>query len=551
MTVFDDAREEWNVLLANRSWASPIFGDTYYIRYPIDVGTQEALTYKRSIFKGDDSVHEWDARGVRQKIIQRIMETQERTIRPWYGELSFFADQLKFVPLLPESELDFVLRTSLYSIDEGDTQLFGETRDELLKYLDPEITPEEEEKKEDWRSVFRDWDRPEDRAKKYSKVQLELYGLLNVIKDRMFILNDEEILQVIDEVLLDVDQADKFLVKRFVEPNMKDEDIRPFLGQDNAEVRMKPNFILKYIGGGDHEFYRRRVCQLWLRNILDFDKKALEYIEKKKFDLLEDFPDEESIRLALLQAIKLFKWETHKERLSNKLKTEYASQLDFKGYTSEIIHLINSRNELFSEFANATQSLPIDPSNYNPIKVCYEIGVDMIESVLSYLGSQIPEPQTVGGKIQSRLITISSMHEKIGTEVEKEIEEVIRQPHNLLVPRAERYFEEMEVEVKTIMEAVGDQDIRKELAASTDDPQTLVKQYGNQAFGIVGREAKIADLYSTILGLKSAELMFSGGISMTTMKKQKAIQSLIDDLFKPQFEFLKIFEKEKEDQLEG
>ncbi|MFX0172024.1 MAG: hypothetical protein ACFE9L_08895 [Candidatus Hodarchaeota archaeon] len=65
MTVFDDARTEWNNLLTKTSWASPVFGDSYYIRYPIESGTAEAVTYKQSIYKGNDSVHAWDARGVR------------------------------------------------------------------------------------------------------------------------------------------------------------------------------------------------------------------------------------------------------------------------------------------------------------------------------------------------------------------------------------------------------------------------------------------------------------------------------------------------------
>ncbi|MHA1214818.1 MAG: hypothetical protein ACTSPG_05940 [Candidatus Hodarchaeales archaeon] len=76
MTVFEDARKEWQVLLSQKSWASPVFGDTYYIRFPIDVGTQEALTYKQSVFKGDDDVHAFDAKAVRQKIIQRLIEAQ-------------------------------------------------------------------------------------------------------------------------------------------------------------------------------------------------------------------------------------------------------------------------------------------------------------------------------------------------------------------------------------------------------------------------------------------------------------------------------------------
>ncbi|MFX0185466.1 MAG: hypothetical protein ACFE95_20475 [Candidatus Hodarchaeota archaeon] len=564
MTVFDDARTEWNSLITKTSWASPVFGDTYYIRYPIESGTAEAITYKQSIYKGDDSVHAWDARGVRQKIIQRIIKSQARTIRPWYGELSFFADQIKLLPPLPESELDFILRTSLQSkIEAEELQKFPEARKELLKHLDPDLTEDKEERK-----TFFQITRPEDRAKKYSRAQIELYGLLNVIKDQIIIgaFSDEEIKQIID-MLLDIDQSDNFLVKRFIEPNMPEEDMRPFIGQNNPEVKLKLNFLEKFIAGGDRDFYKFRVSQLWLRNLLDFDKQAANYIESIRSDILKVFRNEEITKSLIFQAIQLYKWEAHKERVYSKLKTEYASKLDFKGYASDVIHLINNQRKLFSELSPELLSLTIDPSNYDPKKICHEIGVEMIESVLVYLANQIPEPEG-HSKSQTRLVmnkrisnmkkyvlsddiresileTTSRLYELIDLENEKAIEDVIREPHQRLVPRGEHYFEEMKTEVETMMIEMGDQDLRKELAASTDDPQTLVKQYGNVALGMVGREAELDELYSTILGLKSTEVIFSGSAELTPMRKRKITQSLIDDFFSPQLKFLELLSKEE------
>lgn len=563
MTVFDDARAEWRQISTKKKWLSSVFGETYYIRYPLEAGTAEAVTYKASIYKGDDSVHAWDARGVRQKIIQRIIETQERTIRPWYGEISFFADQIKLLPPLPESELDFILRTSLQSEDETFT-LFKVAREEVLKHLDPKHDKDQEE-----RRSFIQTSSPEDLAKRFAQVQIEFYGLLNVIKDKMFVLSDDEIKEIID-FLLDIEKSDKFLVKRFIEPNMREEDMRPFIGQDNSEVKLKLNFLLKFIAGGDSEYYKFRVFQLWLRNLLDFDKQASEHIENMKSDLFKEFSDEEVIKKSIFQAIKLFRWETHKERLLTTLKTEYASKLDFRGYTSAVFHLLRSRNELFSELSdNEIIALPIDLSNYDPKKVCHDIGLEMIESILDYLASQIPEPEGVGGRTQSRLImnkrinnmkkyvlteeirdeilqTVSLMYENIGTDKENLVEDAMRESHRRLVPRGEYYFEEMKTEVETAMREMGDQDLRKELAASTDDPQTLVKQYGNQAVGIIGRDAEITDLYSTILGLKSAEIIFSGSSTLTPMKKRKVTHSIIDDVIHPQFEFLWLIKKEEE-----
>ena len=98
----------------------------------------------------------------------------------------------------------------------------------------------------------------------------------------------------------------------------------------------------------------------------------------------------------------------------------------------------------------------------------------------------------------------------------------------------------MKQEVETAIREMGDQDQRKELASSTDDPQTLAKQYGNKAENIVGRNAEISELYSTILGLKSTEIMFSGSMQLTPLKQRKITQSVIDDIVNPQFTFLDI-----------
>ncbi|MHA1974437.1 MAG: hypothetical protein ACTSW1_15675 [Candidatus Hodarchaeales archaeon] len=554
MTIFEDARKEWQVLLSQKSWASPVFGDTYYIRFPIDVGTQEAMTYKQSVFKGDDAVHAFDAKAVRQKIIQRLIEAQERTIRPWYGEVSFFADSMKFLPPIPENELDFVLRKSLHSNDEDpEKQVFYQARKNLLKYLDPEMNINDESS-QDQRVI--------EQAKIYSKCQIELYGLFNITKDRMFILKDTEIMEIID-LLLDLDQADKYLVKRFIEP---EKDPRPFVGQENPNVTRESNFLLEYIAGGDREFYPYRVFQLWIRNLLDFDKTATNYIEQEKSEIFTDF-DLEKIKSTLLQAIKLHKWVTIKERLISRVQNEYASKRDFSGYTVELIHLLNSRNELFSDIKIEDFIPPIEKSEYAPEYVAHQLAVAMMESIIKYLGLQIPEPEGMD-RIQARLIVnkrINNLSKYVLTEElreeilnetrqildymgqedgEKEIQNLIRAPYNKLYPRGEFYFKQMETEVKQAIEQAGDRDLRKELADMTDDPQTLIKQYGSNALRMIDNPENVKELYSTVLALKSTELLFSNRPNLTVMKKQRIIDSLINHLFSPQFEFLHLIRQE-------
>ncbi|MHA2247946.1 MAG: hypothetical protein ACXADY_23570 [Candidatus Hodarchaeales archaeon] len=561
MSVFEEAKDEWRHFLTGKKWPSTILGETYYIRYPVEaVGTAEAQTYKKSIYRGDDSVHAWDASGIRQTIIQRMIETQERTIRPWYGEISFFSDATKFLHPMPESELDFILRTSLSSNQEGDESLpFLKARNELLGFLDPDLTPKEEKK-----TIYY-LETPEDRAKKYCQTIIELYGLLNITKDRLFILEDDEIQEFIN-LMLDINKADKFLVKRFVEIN--EEDNRPFIGLDNQDIKKKSNFLLKYIAGGDEEYYRFRVFQLWLRNLLGFDTEAKKYIEEMKSDLILEFNDEEIIERSLMQAIKLHLWISMKERYISILRTDYATKLNFSGYKSDLIHLLNSRKDLFSEISPESQILPIEPSKYDPRYTCHELGIAMIESILDYLSKQIPEPEGFD-RIQSRFIVnkrisnmrkyvltdeikdeilgkISDAIEKMGLEnEEEEIEKLIREPYNRIVPRGEHYFKTMETEVKQTMEKMGDKDLRKELALSTDDPQTLVKQYGLKAIDIVGKDYELEALYSTILSLKSNEIIFSG-TSLSALKKQRVIESFINDLFSPQFDFLRLLDLKTE-----
>ena len=558
MMIFEEAEAEWKVLVANHSWPSPVFGETYYLRYPIDVGTKEAVSYRQSIFKSDDSQHAWDASAVRQKIISRLIDSHERKIRKWYGELSYFADSIKFLLPLPETELDFILRTSLLS---KETQVYSEARTKLLQNLDPDLSEKPV-------IIFEElYEGPEDRAKKFGRCQIELFGLLNIIKDRLFVLTDTEILEIID-LLLNVNSSDKFLVKRFVQTSL--EDSKPLIGQGNREIQVPSNFLLKYIGGEDEEYYKRRVFQLWLKNLLEFDSKASDYILQTRSDILSEFDNEEVMKKVLLKAIKLHKLITVKERFVSLLKNDYARKKDFSGYRGELVHLLQSREEFF---ANLGDDSPlnglIDHSQYTSRYICHELGVAMIESVLSYLSQQIPEPEGVGGKIQSRMLlnkrinsmkkyvmtdeirdeifqTVTRAYETLGTEnQEQEFDSIIREAYNRLMPRGEQYFQEMESEVRIMLQESEDRDLRKELAATTDTPQSLARQYGKKAMGMLGEGIGLETLYSMILSLKYTELLFSGE-TLTSLKRQDIIQSLIDDLISPQFDFIRLIREESE-----
>lgn len=551
MTIFSDAEDEWKVFLAHKNWASSVIGDSFYIRFPIEtIGTQEAQTYKRSLYLGDDSVHAWDASGVRQKIISRLIDSQEWTVRPWYGELAFFADQIRFLPPIPEHELDFVVRTSLQS---DDADIFSDARSNLLGNLDPDLD------QEDTGLYLRDINRPEDAAMRYGRCQIELYGLLAVIQPKLFVLTDEEVLDVID-FLFDVETADKFLVRRFIQPNR--DDNRPFIGEQNDHAKLKPNFLKRYIGGEDTTFYPYRVFHLFLRQLLSFDAQAVDRIEQEKFNLVKDFTDIDEMKRILLHTIRFSQFYTLKENFKARLKTEYALQRTYSEYRSELIHLLKMQKKIFSDESERFVLSLIDETIYQPQFFCMELGNTILTSMLKNLARQVPEPEGVG-RIESRLILnkrISNLEKSVMTDEvkeeilesfsllytkldnEQEIENVFKLPYDKIAPRGEYFFKEMEEEVKQNLMEAGDLSLRKELMMTTDTPQSLTKQYGNRALNLLDDDARISEVYSSILALKGTELVFGGG-NLSVLQLKKVTDSLLKDVFTPQFEFLKLLTK--------
>ncbi|MHA2389919.1 MAG: hypothetical protein ACXACW_14465, partial [Candidatus Hodarchaeales archaeon] len=244
--------------------------------------------------------------------------------------------------------------------------------------------------------------------------------------------------------------------------------------------------------------------------------------------------------------------------------SEYSQQRNYSGYMSEFIHILQSQKELFTDKPNSAILSLLDLVNYQPQFLCRELGDVMITSVLKNLGRQIPEPEGVS-KIQSRLIlnrrisnlekhvlkeevetevlnVVTNMHTFLGSESEEQsIEDAFKLTYDSLVPRGEVYFSELEKEVKAALTETGDMDIRKELMETTDTPQNLAKQYGNKAQNLVDDEASIADIYSSILALKSTELAFGGG-KISILQQRKITQSFIE-LFKEEFKFLELLTK--------
>ncbi|NHJ02954.1 MAG: hypothetical protein EAX86_12530 [Candidatus Heimdallarchaeota archaeon] len=563
MAGFEESYQFWQELLTKTKWASPVFGDTYYVRYPIEVGTKEAQAYRQSLLKHDDTVHAWDATGIRNTIIQRVMATQEYVVRERYSKLTFFIDSLHLLPPMPENELDFILRTSLLSESNDIEGKYLQARKTLLTELDPpESIPSDQPG-----SVFEKYRLdPEERALKFSKCQIEFYGLLNIIKDHLYVLTDEELIEVVT-ALLDVEQSDKILVKRFASPNISEENLKPWIGIDNAEVRLKINFLLKYLGGDDPEYYSRRVFILFLYNILQFDPPFRKQLETHKDSFLEEYPPSNYANL-IVQVLRFYQLYQHKERLLTLLKNEYTAKSHFKNYASEIIHFIKKRNHLFNILGKDLSLLSVDLEDFQNERLNQFFALSVLESIVRHFGQQIPEPEGMSRQ-QARLVlnkrrnnlrkqiltmdvqeevleSFNQLNSLVEEEKEDELIELIKKPYTILVPRAEQFFENLKHEVEEFKRSAGDQDLREEIAGTTDTPQSLLKQYGNEAFRFVDQNPiPVVDYYNSILTLKSNELLFAG-IDMLPLRKQAILDSIFKGLYQTQFQFLNILYDQKQ-----
>ena len=94
----------------------------------------------------------------------------------------------------------------------------------------------------------------------------------------------------------------------------------------------------------------------------------------------------------------------------------------------------------------------------------------------------------------------------------------------------------------------GDLSLRKELQETTDTPQSLAKQYG-RSLNLSDDDTSISEVYSNILALKGTELVFGGG-NLSVLQLRKVTESFLEDVFRPQFEFLKLLTKTTDEEPE-
>ncbi|MHA1450703.1 MAG: hypothetical protein ACTSP4_14930, partial [Candidatus Hodarchaeales archaeon] len=538
LSEFEKAKERWKALSQEIGWFT-VFGDVYYVRYPISDSGTHSYGIKQSIYHGDDSVHAFDATGVRDTIIDRVIRSESRgIIRPWYSDLSFFCEStnLRSLKGIKEDTLDFVVRLSIE--DEGKDGAsegpFAEVRQKILSLVDPEVETGPDGKYNEF-----ELEKVKERIIMEARPHVELFGLFSALTTRVFALSDHEIDRIFD-IIIDPQNADDFLRKRFVEDPK--EPIHSFIGQYHKRNRINTNFTVETIGGGSEDFYRRRAIQLWLFSMLSFDEKSRDYFFSRKANFFNDLdewmaknhPDseEKGFKDLIRKTLAYARLESISIRFYHTISTEYAQALDYPGYSTRLYHLIKDRDKVMNDLKG--MFFPVDVSKYETKNILLNLGLMMIEACMQKLVDQIPLPI---GQQEMRKIIIAKrkanlrkavLTEELKEEILKkvleiesiiadggpEVQELLRVPFESINPRGEAYFEDMKDTVEAALATMGG-NLKQELKKTTDMPSTLVKQYGKQAVQHLRQELrmrpfniKLNNIYPTILALKSRELMF-------------------------------------------
>ncbi|MFX0113094.1 MAG: hypothetical protein ACFFB3_00960 [Candidatus Hodarchaeota archaeon] len=567
MNPFEKARVEWKSLSSDRGWFG-IFGEMYVQRYPFLAGMTagSAASIKRSL-AGDDSVHAFDASGVRQTIISRALETEGRgTIRPWYAHIGFVADATNFIKGITEEELDFLVRRSYLDSDSKSISgLFANLRKELTAEIDPPLdrirttqgTINQFELEKLAKGVIIPATRP----------IIELFGFLVALTNHLFTISEDEIETVI-EILLDPERTDKFLRRRFIGEEAGD---YPFIGEQHPRLRTHENMILDIVGKGDPEFYRLRVMHFWLYALLRDDRQAQAHFYARNADFLKDLkswyeedPANRRFSKLIQRAVIYAKFKSIYSRVLLTLRTDYAKRMAYEEYANRLYHLFQRREELLEALEGIF--IPLEKDQLELRNILINLGLTVMEADIEKLESQIPVPkgaqEHIQGTIMSRrkanlrkevldpvrddllgqILEIQNLEQN--SEGVSQMGQILRQPHIVLSTRGEAYFEEMEERVQEQLAAMGDQTLSGELKYVTDTPQVLVKQYGKELYrwiessGLDIESLTPGELYAGILSLKSAELMF-GDATTTLARKHEIAKSLYDDYFSSQAQMMK------------
>ncbi|RMD89945.1 MAG: hypothetical protein D6813_09930 [Calditrichaeota bacterium] len=568
---FEEARQEYKRLSLNQSWF-PVFGDLYIRRYPNlsrRKKLDEAGGITHSIMEADDSVHAFEASGVRQAIIQRIIEGENRGfIRPWYTDAGLWAESSNILRATPEEDIDYLCRGCLTYPEEFANGKYRDVCLGLLEKLDPPTEGKTDFELAKIREDLIPWLRP----------QIEIFSIVKGLERSLYPLSREDFDSVAN-IVLDPDKADIVFRKRLIDPDNPSERVYPLIGEGHPEVRIKENFVLKYIALEDAKFYRKRVGLLWLYSLLMTNDTAQKYMQEKGASLLDELEvwlqtHNQTILDVLWKALGYSKFEKVFLNLGHKFRSEYASKANFRVYASGLYHLLRQRREAISPFEHGDFPIPVDISRFEEKNILIEFGQKMIDSVIQKLGSQIPAPRGLAHHQRAimakrlanleREVAPKHIREEIISKTLEcanfidnpdgavEIEKLIRVAYDTLMPRGQNFFEELKAIVDAALEEVGGLELYEELDSQVDIPQSLIKQYGpeamRQARNLLDDPDKMSyiELYGIVLSLKSVELLFDEA-TLNPLQKNNVLASLYEDYFLPQLKLLNQLEKQRQE----
>ena len=573
---FELARLEWQKLSKHQSWIHA-FGDLYVRRFPILKMSETASQVSSSILESDDSVHAFNAEGVRSTIIKRIIQGEKRGfVRPWYSEAGLWAENSNILKAFSEEDLHYVVMEN-FRYPEGSTGEFALESDKMVKILDPD----------EFKNLTITWEQVEYEyalnVKKYElfnwlRPQIEFFAVFKGIERSLYPFGREEFDEVCN-LLLDPEMSDIVLRRRFYDPSEKGKKtFHPLVGEGHQELSLHRNFLVKYIGAENAELYTRRTVVLWIFSLLMSNERARQFMYDKGallFDEIHEYCEKHGVTYndLIWQALEYAKLEKIFSNLSHTLRTEYASKAQFSNYASDLFHLLHQRKNTMTIFEEYKYPIEVDTTKFEESNFIIELGQKTIDSIIMKLQSQIPIPKGVfihqraimmkrknnlerevappslRQEIIERILQIKNFYTN-DTQV-PEIEKRLRYCYDIMMPRGQKYFEEMETRMAELKADMGTVDMAEEYSEQMDNPQSLVRQFGPEAsrlsrqFFDEPEKITYEEFYGLLSAMKSVQLLFDEA-TINTLKKNNVTDSMMRQFFMPQIDMTKEIKKSQE-----
>ncbi|MFW9928170.1 MAG: hypothetical protein ACFFD1_02135 [Candidatus Thorarchaeota archaeon] len=572
---FDEALVEWKKRSTEQSFVNTI-GLLVTSRYLGGIKDESATAFQKSIYEGADDVHLFKADAVREEIKKRIIQSENRGwIRPWYADVGLWSERTNILRAFPEEDIDFVLRLSLYPIEDSTFQL--EDRMILLEKLDPSIPYNDD-------GSINEFELGEKKIQieKFARPVIELYSCLVGIIKFLFPLTFEERKPIILSII-NPNEFDKFFRQRFVaqaDAEGRSSRVMPLIGEFHDDIRYQGNFSLKYIAENNEDIFIGRVLILWLFALFGDNPGARAYLMKgwEIIPSLDSWALEkgngnkfDGYATLINQGVEYSKLMKIYSGFRHSMRTEYATKLTYNEYAIQLYHLLALRDRSLEPFEKRMFPVALEGGELEKNVILNQLGINAIESELTKLTDQIPIPR---GIANARMVLIkrkTNLRKAVAPDhLQKEIldsfakiedyyennqrdkiEDTFKIIHDILAPRSEIYFKEMEERIAK--ESAESGVYKEELASALETPQMLVKQFGSESLKFMKNDIEdnyqdheILDYFSLMLSMKSSELLFDDATTSILRRKQ-VTKSLFNDFYVPSMELVKYAKNKMEE----